>query len=86
MALERPEVSGAFNVGTGSETSVVALFERLRALVGRSVAAEHGPAKAGEQRRSALDVGLAKRVLGWTPQHDLDEGLARTVESFRPLA
>jgi UDP-glucose 4-epimerase len=86
MVLERAEVSGAFNVGTGSETSVVALFERLRALVGQSVAAEHGPAKGGEQRRSALDVGLAKRVLGWTAQHDLDDGLARTVESFRLLA
>jgi UDP-glucose 4-epimerase len=86
MALERPEVSGAFNIGTGAETSVVALFERLRAVLGLSVLAEHGPAKSGEQRRSVLDVGLAKRVLGWAPRHDLDEGLARTVESFRQLA
>jgi len=82
-ALERPEVSGVYNIGTGVETSVVALFDRLRRAVGGAAAAEHGPAKAGEQRRSVLDATLAKRRLDWTPQVDLAEGVARTVEYFR---
>ncbi|MBI3630018.1 MAG: UDP-glucose 4-epimerase, partial [Candidatus Rokubacteria bacterium] len=40
-------------------------------------------AKAGEQRRSALDATHAKRLLGWTPATSLDAGLRRTVEHFR---
>jgi UDP-glucose 4-epimerase len=81
-ALERSDVTGIFNVGTGVETSVVALFERLGQLVGRPAVAEHGLAKAGEQRRSVLDAALARRAFGWAPRMDLTEGLARTVEYF----
>ena len=34
LALERVEVTGPVNIGTGVETSVVTLFERLRAAAG----------------------------------------------------
>lgn len=81
--LERPEVSGPINIGTGLETTVNALFHRLRGLTGAAVPERHGPPKAGEQRRSGLDAALAKRLLGWTPQVNLAEGLARSVEHFR---
>jgi len=81
--LEHPEVSGPLNIGTGLETSVNALFHRLRELTAAAVPERHGPPKAGEQRRSGLDVSLAKRLLGWTPRVGLAEGLARTVEHFR---
>jgi UDP-glucose 4-epimerase len=37
----------------------------------------------GDLRRSCLDIGLAKKVLGWTPQVGIDEGVARTVDYFR---
>jgi UDP-glucose 4-epimerase len=82
-ALERPEVKGPINVGTGIETTVVALFESLRAAMGGKGEARHGPAKSGEQRRSLLDPSRARRLLGWTPQVALDEGLRRTVAAIR---
>jgi len=43
----------------------------------------HGPARPGEQRRSALDAGLAKRILGWQPTTPVRTGLARTLAWFR---
>jgi len=82
-ALERRELSGVVNIGTGVETSVNELFRRLARAADVRGKASHGPAKPGEQRRSALDSGLAKRLLDWTPQVGLDEGLGRTVEYFR---
>lgn len=82
-ALARNEVTGALNVGTGVETSVLDLFQRLQAAAGQSGAAEHGPPKAGEQRRSVVDARLAGRLLGWVPEVSLDEGLRRTIEHFR---
>jgi UDP-glucose 4-epimerase len=83
LALERIEVTGPVNIGTGVETSVVTLFERLRAATGGGGDAQHAPARPGEQRRSLLDPSLARRVLGWTPRVTLDEGLRRTVASGR---
>lgn len=82
-ALDQPEVTGALNIGTGVETSVLDLFHRLQAAAGVPGEARHGPPKAGEQRRSVLDITLAKRLLGWSPRVTLDEGLRRTIEHFR---
>ena len=74
---------GAVNIGTGIETDVVTICEGLRAGVGSRSAAVHGPAKAGEQRRSCLDISLARKVLDWCPEMDLKTGLERTVAYSR---
>ena len=71
------------NIGTGLETSVNELYERLARAVGVDQAATHAPAKPGEQRRSVLDPTRVKMLLGWTPTVSLDEGLQRTVAAFR---
>ena len=81
-ALERPQVTGPVNIGTGVETTVVALFEALRAAFGHGES-RHGPARPGEQRRSVLDASRARQVLGWTARVGLDEGLRRTVAAAR---
>jgi UDP-glucose 4-epimerase len=39
---------------------------------------EFAEPRSGELQRSVLDASLAKRELGWEPQHSLDEGLAET--------
>jgi UDP-glucose 4-epimerase len=72
-----------YNVGTGIETSVVELYERLRRAVGSDLPAEHGPPKAGEQRRSAIDPRRLQAELGLPPPLPLGEGLDRTVAWFR---
>ncbi len=74
---------GPINIGTGIETDVNALYAHLRVLTGSPHAAQHGPAKAGEQRRSVVDNSRAREVLGWKPEIPLEEGLRRTVEFFR---
>ncbi|HLC41545.1 MAG TPA: NAD-dependent epimerase/dehydratase family protein [Methylomirabilota bacterium] len=81
-ALERQEVNGPVNVGTGTETSVNGLLKELSRWVDHPVKAVHGPAKAGEQLRSVVDPSRAKTLLGWSPQVTLEEGLRRTVDYF----
>ena len=70
---------GAFNVGTGVETSINGVFERLRKITGSLAPPEYAPAKAGEQRRSVLDAGRMARQLAWRPRTALADGLAQTV-------
>lgn len=82
-ALAAPEVAGVFNVGTGLETTVNALYAAIAAVVGTRETAVHGPAKPGEQRRSALDVAHAKAVLGWTPDTPLRDGIVKTVTALK---
>lgn len=75
--------SGPLNLGTGRETDVNELFALICEECGVRAPARHGPAKAGEQRRSAIDNRLAGEVLGWRPEVDLAEGLRETIAFFR---
>lgn len=74
--------SRAFNIGTSVETDVVELGRRIRDVAGSESPVQHAPARAGEQRRSAIDIGKAERVLGWRPEVALDQGLRQTYEWF----
>ena len=72
------DAGGVFNIGTGTETSVLELYEAVQRVAGSGRQAELAPARLGELQRSVLDVSLAERELGWRPQRPLDEGLAET--------
>jgi UDP-glucose 4-epimerase len=72
------DAGGVFNIGTGTETSVLELYDAVRRVTGGGPEAELAPARLGELQRSVLDVSLAERELGWRPQQSLDDGLAET--------
>lgn len=80
-ALGRPGFS-TYNVGTGRETTVVDLYRILADAVGIARPATHGPAKAGEQRRSVITSDLLARDLGLRPRVRLEDGLRRTAAWF----
>jgi UDP-glucose 4-epimerase len=69
---------GVYNIGTGRETSVLDLLERIQRVAGASVEPEFADPRPGELQRSVLDVTRAHEALGWRAQHDLDAGLAAT--------
>lgn len=83
VAAVEHELTGAYNVGTGIETSVNELHRMLADAAGVTRAPQHGPAKTGEQMRSVLD-GRALRDRAGLPQPvGLAEGLAETIAWFR---
>jgi UDP-glucose 4-epimerase len=81
-ALEGPETI-VVNIGTGHESTVLDIYLGVVSATGWGGAAEHGPAKPGEQRRSVIAPVFAWETWGWRPQVPLPEGLARTVDYFR---
>lgn len=79
----RSEATGAFNVGTGRETDINAIFGVLKELTGSQQPEQHGHALAGEQRRSVVDSRRIHQAMGWEPRTDLRAGLKATVDYFR---
>jgi UDP-glucose 4-epimerase len=83
IAATESDLTGAFNVGTGVETTVNQLYDALARATGDARPAQHGPAKAGEQMRSVLDGSRLRSLASLPPPLVLDDGLAWTVEWFR---
>jgi UDP-glucose 4-epimerase len=71
---------GVFNVGTGVETSVLALWEGCCRAADATTVAVHADARLGELQRSCLDTTIAGGALGWSAAISLDEGLRVTWE------
>ena len=72
----------AFNIGTGKGTSVLEIAELLQHVADVKVPIEFAPHRPGEQQESFVNADKASEVLGWTPQVDLHDGLARTFAWF----
>ena len=85
LALEGEAPSGAYNVGTGIETSVNGLYEALREISGKDLSLEYGPARPGEQLRSSIDPAKASTALGWRPRVELAARLEETLAYFGAL-
>ena len=77
------EVTGAFNVGRGVQTSVLDIVEALASQSDNGFEADHLPGRTGEVQHIALDPSRTKAELGWEARVDLDQGLARTLDSLR---
>jgi len=82
LALEGEAPSGAYNIGTGIETSVNELYELLRETSGKDLPPAHSPAKPGEQLRSSIDPTAAGRAWNWRPETGLATGLKQTLGFF----
>ena len=82
IAAGDSDVTGAINLGTEEETSVLELVEKLAPLAKNGNFEAHlAEARLGEIERSCLAVGRAREQLGWQAQVGIDEGLRLTYEA-----
>jgi UDP-glucose 4-epimerase len=86
LACLTAHTEGIYNVGTGEETSVTTVADRLLALSGSRAGVVLGPAVAGDPERSSLDATSLALATGWGPRTSLVDGLGKTWEWFRSQA
>ena len=74
----------AFNIGGGEPpTSVNELLRRIAELTGARPEPRFEPTRAGDVLLTEARISLARELLGYEPRVQMEEGLRRTVESFR---
>jgi len=80
----------AFNLGSGREISIADLAHAIADLCGIEADIETDRQRlrpdASEVDRLLADSSRAQRLLGWTPEIALEDGLLRTIEWFRDRA
>ena len=80
LGLENPP--DLMNVGSGSEITIRELAEAVKRATGSSAEIEWDSTKPDGTPRKLCDTSLI-RSLGWSPKISLEEGLEKTVASYR---
>jgi len=81
-------INQVYNVAHGERTTLNQLFELIRESAGRfdkkilEIEPVFGQARAGDIPHSQASIEKAKQLLGYSPSHDVKEGLDKAVEWF----
>ncbi|MCL2283018.1 MAG: SDR family oxidoreductase [Fibromonadales bacterium] len=81
--MEQTQSIGPINIGNPGEFTILELAEKVIKLTGSKskIIKEHLPSDDPKQRKP--DISKAKKILGWEPKVNLEEGLKQTIEYFR---
>lgn len=71
------------NIGTGVSTTLNDLIRCLNGILGTQLIPSYSEAVVGDLRHSVADISLARDVLDFNPQIDVQRGLERTVADLR---
>jgi len=86
LAADAPNVAGrVLNVANGRSTDLLTLIAVLNRLLGTNIQARHAPPRVGDVRESLADITQARKLLGYEPQVDFEEGLRTSIEYYRML-
>jgi UDP-glucose 4-epimerase len=86
IAATRPCEHRVYNVGAGRSTSITRLLALVEEASGSSLQVVRRPAWPNDIRAISADCSRLRAEHGFAPRVSLQEGLARTIESFRPQA
>jgi GDP-L-fucose synthase len=83
LCAEKLDVSEPVNIGTGMETRIRDLAETICRLTGYRGKTVWDTSRPDGQPKRYLDVTRAKELIGFESEMPLEDGLRRTIESFR---
>ena len=84
LAGKAPDVAGeAFNIACGGRFTLLDALSAIEKGLGHPVARKHEEARAGDVKHTLADISKARRMLGYEPKVDFEEGMRRTVDWFR---
>ncbi|HEX4747274.1 MAG TPA: GDP-mannose 4,6-dehydratase, partial [Gaiellaceae bacterium] len=74
-ALERGRAGSVFNVGGGTEVSMLDAIEALARIAGRRLEVVRLARRDGDAARTSADTSRIREELGWTPATAFEDGL-----------
>lgn len=77
--LEKGGESGIFNLGTGNGNSVLEIVKKVEEITGKNIPLVKAAPRQGEYAVMKADIKKVKEVLGWKPEHTLDQSISSLV-------
>jgi UDP-glucuronate 4-epimerase len=75
-AMERAPTGAVYNVGGGTEATMLEVFETLERISGRKLNLVFGEQATGDVKRTSADTTRIRSEIGWQPVVSLEQGLA----------
>ena len=79
------EVTGPLNLGNPQECSVLELAQTIIRLTGSRSRIVKVQLPPDDPKRRKPDVSYAKKVIGWEPRKNLEDGLTKTIQYFQSI-
>ena len=82
-AMEQEENVGPINIGNPVEFTIRELAESVLSKIDSTSKIIETPLPADDPTQRKPDISLARDILNWMPEIELDDGLDRTIPYFR---
>jgi UDP-glucose 4-epimerase len=80
MTIEKAPTGSIINLGTGIGTSVNQVADLLIGRIDKSIHPVHSDPMPGEPGDSIADITVAQSLIGWRPEHKLEDGIIDSIE------
>lgn len=67
------------NIACSKNISINGLLETINSILGKNIKSTYEASRIGDVRDSLADIGMARKLLGYTPSYDLKKGLVETI-------
>ena len=82
--LSGHEAAGqAYNVAFGEREYLIDIFGILAKTLGKRINPIFGPERHGDIKHSGADISKAKRLLGYEPSYNFEQGISEAIEWYK---
>lgn len=71
------------NIGAGGNTTINTLYKIISKAINSELNPQYAPPRKGDVLYSSASIKKAKQILGYLPTVKVEEGIIRTIESFK---
>ena len=81
--LSQSDFHEPVNIGNPREMTIKQFAEEIIRITGTKSGIEYKPLPVDDPKVRQPDIGRAKKILGWEPKVEFEEGIVRTIDYFR---
>jgi nucleoside-diphosphate-sugar epimerase len=85
LAMEKGREGSIYNIGGGARISLNLTIDLLEKIIGKKAIRNHSAVQDGDVLHTWADTTRAQTELGFTPDHDLEDGLRKEFEWLKSI-
>ena len=81
--MNQDEIVGPMNLGNPREFTMLELADLILKMTGSRSSVQFKPLPQDDPKQRRPDISVARKVIGWEPRVQLEQGLEKTIAYFK---